>query len=98
MTVQLIEKKVAVIDQAGETAIKSTQFIPQSFMDEIKSIRDNSISTPMGEMHLAAVIPTATIDRWYSEGFDYMREPIAKVLDRLRKEHLDGFIATNRRI
>lgn len=94
----MIEKLVDVRTEVGETLIKSTQLIPQSFMDNIKSIRDNSISTPTGDLHHVARIPTITIDKWYSEGFDYMKEPIQDVLERLRKENLDGFIATNRRI
>jgi hypothetical protein len=75
---------------------KNSQYIPDEFLSGLKRLREDSMSTPAGEMHLAARVPAATADKWMREGFDIFVEPATAILARLRKEQLDGFIASNK--
>ena len=92
------EKRVTFDDAPEGLLIKSEQTITSEFLDNLADMRFDSISTPAGDFHCVASIPTAVVDRWYREGFDIMREPIRDIMNRLRKESLDKFIATNKRI
>jgi hypothetical protein len=93
----LIDKLVS-FDTApgGELIIKHEQDIPDEFISDIRKERMDSLHTPAGEFHRVARIPTAVVDKWYAEGFDIHREPVTEILKRLRKEQLDGFIASNK--
>lgn len=96
----LIDPKTTLIDDPQEQSLifKSSQVIPDSYLDSLKAERLDSISTPSGEFHRVASIPVAIADKWAREGFDIMREPITEILKRLRKEELDAFITTNKRV
>lgn len=78
--------------------IEKTQDIPESFLDRLKSIRDASSSRPMGNFHQVASIPTIIVEKWLREGFDVQKEPIRETIKRLKAEHLDGFLTTDKRI
>jgi hypothetical protein len=97
MTVKLIEKLVD-FDTApgGDLIIKQSQWVPDEFLSDLRRERDDSLSTPAGEMHRVCSIPTGVVDKWMQQGFDVHREPISEILKRLRKEQLDGFITTNK--
>lgn len=84
----------------GDLLINRTQEIPGEFLDHLQLMRANSIQTPMGEMHCACVVPTTVIEQWKREGFDAMDPSVSieDVMRRLRKQELDNFIATQRRI
>jgi hypothetical protein len=94
----LIDAQTTLGEDVDGLHVKATQFIPGTFMDRIADLRGNSVSTPAGEFHLACSIPEITVDRWHREGFDINRESIQDIMKKLRAEHLDGFIATNKRI
>ena len=87
-----------LVENVGELAIKRQQFIPQSFMDDIREQRENSLSQPCGDMMHVARIPVAVIDKWDREGFDYNRAPIEDILRKLQLDQLEGFIATKKRV
>jgi len=75
---------------------KSSQFIPDDHVSALRLERDNSLSTPSGDMHRVASVPVEVANKWKREGFDIMREPAAAILARLRQEQLDGFITSNK--
>lgn len=82
----------------GSLVIEHKQEIEQSFLDRLREARNGSTSAPAGEFHLAASVPAVVYERWLREGYDMSKEPIHKTLAKLRAEHLDGFIATNKRL
>ena len=94
----LIDPVTEFVDTVDGLAIKREQVIPQKFIDDIRAERDDSIQTPAGEMYRVARIPTAVIDKWHREGFDYNRAPVRDILRKLRLDQLDGFITTKKRI
>ena len=96
--VELIDKLVDFHDDQHGLIIQETQEIPEEHLSALQIQKADSISTPMGELHRVASIPTALVDEWLRQGFDVMKEPITEVLKRLNKYHLDKFITTRRRI
>lgn len=94
----LIDSVTDIGQNADGLFIKKQQFIPQSFMDDIRREKDDSLNTKCGEMYRVARIPVAVIDKWDREGFDYNRVPIRDILNKLAKEQLDAFITTKKRI
>jgi methyl coenzyme M reductase alpha subunit len=95
----LLDSDGDLIESVGDRAIKRTQLIPQSFIDDIKRERADSITTPAGDtLYRVARIPTVVIDKWYREGFDYQRASAREILAKLAKDQLDAFIATKKRI
>lgn len=94
---QVIEKLVSFHDDiGGGLVIKHEQDIPDDFIMDLRREREDSLSTPAGEFHRVASVPTALVDKWFKEGFDINREPVQAILKRLRKEQFDGFITSNK--
>lgn len=52
----------------------------------------------MGDMERCASIPTAVVEKWMREGFDVFTAPAREIIARLRRENLEAFITTNKRI
>ena len=98
--VKLINHLVEFLDgdESNPLVIKKTQELPQEFLDSLKAERDASTSVPAGEFHRVASIPTVVYEKWLREGYDAQKEPIAKTLAKLKAEHLDAFITTNKAI
>jgi hypothetical protein len=93
----VIEKLVSFHnDIGGGLIVKHEQHIPDEFISSLRREREDSLSTPAGEYHRVASIPTAIVDKWLKEGFDIYRETVQEILKRLRKEQLDGFITSNK--
>lgn len=84
-------------DAASQLVIKHEQEITQQFLDDCKADRLATANKPCGETHKIASIPVAVYERWMREGFNPAKVKPAEVLARLRKEHLDGFITTEKR-
>jgi hypothetical protein len=78
--------------------MKKFQEIPTDFLDRNKDRKFESGNTRAGEYHQVASIPTIIVEKWLKEGFDVYREPIKKIVARLRAESLDDFITTKKRI
>jgi predicted transcriptional regulator len=93
---QLIDKLVGFGENADGLFIKQTQYIPDDYLSDLRKEREDSLSTPAGEFHRVASIPTAIVDKWIAEGFDINVAPIAEILKRLRSEQFDGFITSNK--
>lgn len=94
---KLIDHKVEFLDgdESNPLLIKKTQELPQEYLDSLKAERDASYK-PAGEFHRVASIPTVVYEKWLREGYDAQQEPIAKTLAKLKAEHLDYFITTNK--
>lgn len=98
--ISLIDHQVEFLDgdETNPLLIKKTQELPQEFLDSLKAERDASTSKPAGEFHRVASIPTVVYEKWLKDGYDAQKEPIAKTLAKLKAEHLDYFITTNKAI
>lgn len=98
--ISLIDHRVEFLDgdETNPLLIKKTQELPQEFLDSLKAERDASTSKPAGEFHRVASIPTVVYEKWLKDGYDAQKEPIAKTLAKLKAEHLDYFITTNKAI
>lgn len=80
----------------GDLVIKAEQYIPDDFVTACRNERADSLSTPAGEFHRVASIPTSVVDEWRAQGFDINVEPVSEILKRLRNKQLDGFITSNK--
>jgi hypothetical protein len=89
-----------VVESAGDRAAQFTQFIPQSFVDDLKERRKQSDAAPIGELLHAATIPTFVVERWMREGFNIYSPEVTgpQIIARLEREGLDYFKGTSRRI
>ena len=97
----IIDKNIDFLN--GETygkqlIVKHTQDIPESFIDQLKAKRFASQNAPMGDFHQVASIPTVIYEQWLRSGYDAQKEPIAKTVAKLKAEHLDAFLTTDKRI
>lgn len=98
MSKLIIDNTYAFHEGSNGLTIAHQQDIPKSFLDRLKEARDGSTAAPAGEFHHAASIPVVVYEKWLREGYDAQKEPISKTIAKLREEHLDGFIATNKRL
>lgn len=101
MTSLIHDIDVAFLD--GETygkqlIVEHKQEIPQTFLDELKAIRNGSNARPMGDFHQVASIPVAVYEKWLREGYDASKEPIRNTVAKLKAESLEYFLTTDKRI
>ena len=87
-------------DSDNALVIKNQQQIPQSFLDRLKSDRDNTQGNPMGDFHRIASIPTVVVEKWMREGFNIWDKNVkaSEIVAKLKAEHLDAFLTTTKRI
>lgn len=88
-----------LIDNDNGWAIKNSQFITDAFLDRIKERRYDSTAFN-GEGNEVADIPCAVIDKWMREGFNALDPAVSasEIVARLRRENLDAFITTDKRV
>lgn len=101
MTTQLINPHITFEDDSDNAlVVKKEQAIPQSFLDRLKTARDESSNNKMGDYHRVASIPTVVVEKWMREGFDiYDKNVTAKdIVARLKLEHLDYFLTTTKSV
>lgn len=94
----LTQSNTDFIFELGDVTRKHTQNISQKFMDDLKDARNESTSNPMGEFHRVASIPTVIVEKWMREGFDLWEHTGKEIVARLKKENLDMFMATDRKV
>lgn len=93
----MTDSGVAFDENSSGLVIQTFQQIPQEFTDALKRERfDNSQSRVSGEYHRVASIPVVVIDKWMREGFDFYKAPAKEILQRLKREHLDDFITSDK--
>jgi hypothetical protein len=97
--INLIDSEVS-FDQdrtTNDLIIKHSQYIPDSFISDLKSEKMDSLHKRSGDFMLALSVPVEAIqDMKLRYGFDAMEAPIAEVRKMLQRLHLDAFIATNK--
>lgn len=86
-----------LIGSVSDLAIQRSQYIPDDFMDDLKEAKHLS-SERAGAFHRVCSVPVAWVEKWRHEGFDIYKESAKAIIDRLKKEQLDHFITTNKRI
>lgn len=97
MTQKFNDSDIAFGENTDGLVIERYQEIPHSFIDKLKDERfQNSQGRVKGEMHRAASIPVAVVEKWQREGYDVFKEPIKKTLARLKAENLDSFITSDK--
>lgn len=77
---------------------KHTQNISQAFLDDLKESRNSSKDQNEGEFMKVASIPVIVVEKWMREGFNIYEASGQEIVKRLRKENLDYFMATEKRI
>lgn len=77
---------------------KHTQNITQNFLDDLKDARTASKNQKEGEYMRVASIPTAVVEQWMREGFNIYEASGKEIVKRLREQHLDYFLTTEKRI
>lgn len=87
-------------DTDAALVVKKEQAIPQSFLDRLKTARDESANNRMGDYHRVASIPTVVVEQWMRDGFNiYDKNVTAKeIVARLQRENLGAFMTTTKRI
>ena len=85
-------------DSKDEVVLRRYQEIPDSFLDEIKDIRNESSNKPMGDFHHYARIPDGVIEKWMMEGFDIFNADPKEILKKLHSDELDKLICTTKRL
>jgi len=84
--------------EPGKLVIAQEQNIPDQFISDLKRAKADSTDKREGEFMHVAAIPVLVHEKWLREGFDCTKAPIKETLKRLREQHLDAFIVTNKRI
>lgn len=80
--------------------VQTQQEIDTALLKDLQDKRDASMTAPMGDMHHVAAVPVALVEQWRREGFDIMGGKVSarEIVARLKRDHLDGFLATRRRV
>lgn len=86
------------ITVGGEFFIKRTQEIPDWYLDQLQDHKFESAKRPEGDFMRLASIPVGIVEKWKREGFDVYREPVQKIIQRLKLEGYDKLITTAKRI
>ena len=101
MTTQLIDPSITFEDDSDNAlVVKKEQAIPQSFLDRLKTARDDSSNNKMGDYHRVASIPTVVVEKWMREGFNIWDKNVTakEIVARLKLEHLDYFLTTTKSV
>ena len=79
----------------GEMVIENYQYIGDDYFDDLKEMQDN-FSFRLNGLTPVASIPEATVNRWLREGFDFWNAPAREIQKKLRSEHLEGMMVTQK--
>lgn len=84
---------------SNDLIIKHHQYIPDSFVSDLKAAKMDSTRQRSGDMMLALSVPVEVIqDMQRLYNFDAMNSPIKEVRAMLQRMQLDAFIATDKQI
>jgi hypothetical protein len=101
MTPNIIDTHVdfhEVRSEPGKLVFDYKQDIPDDFLSVLNKTKVESTAERAGEFMHVAAIPVVVHEKWLREGFDCTKAPIRETLKKLRNEHLDDFIVTNKRV
>lgn len=96
--VNLLGVNTEFLQEGDDVVRKHTQTISQSFLDDLTASRNASSEQREGEFMRVASIPTVVAEQWMREGFNIYEATGPEIVKRLRDQHLDGFMATTKRI
>lgn len=96
--VELLGVNTEFLQHGDDVVRKHTQTISQAFLDDLKDSRNMSTDQREGEFMRVASIPTVVVEQWLREGFNIYEATGPEIVKRLKDQHLDGFMATNKRI
>lgn len=88
-------------EDVGGLHVRKDQEITSDFLDDLKDRRFASSQVREKEYMHVASIPVVVIEKWMREGFDILSDKNithADIVDRLKRDGLDGFLATNKRV
>ena len=102
----LIKPKLAdvswdILEDFDGLAIRKDQEITDEFLDNLKDRRFASHSVREKDYMHVASIPVAIVEKWMREGFNILNDKNitpAQIVARLKKEGLDAFLATDKRV
>lgn len=95
---QFIDQNVAFDENSEGLVIERYQEIPQAFMDRLKAEKSASGSVREGDTMRVASIPVIVVEKWMREGFDFHNATAKQIIAKLRLEHLDAFITTEKQV
>ena len=88
--------------ECGIATFKRSQNIPDEFLENLRHVRADKASQffKSQETMLVCSIPGALIEHWMAEGFNIHDKNVdAKaVTDRLKRDNLTAFLATDKRL
>ena len=93
-----VHNKVLRDNDENNFTIQHTQHIDQSFLDNLRDVRENSLAQDEAEYMSVASIPVAIHEQWLREGFDLMTEPAHAIVARLKQDNLDAFLTTKKQV
>lgn len=94
----LIDSQVSFGQNVDGLYMVREQVITDEFLDELRSERLASSSVRAAEYHRAASVPTQVADIWMHQGFNIYEQSARAIVERLRKEGLEAFITTSKRV
>jgi hypothetical protein len=87
-----------LVQSVGELAIRRDQYIPDSFLDDLRERREaNERFNFDGFSHVASV-PVYLVEDWQRNGYDVYTSPVAETMRRLRQHELEQYLATRKTI
>tara|TARA_R110002153_G_scaffold39175_2_gene112961 strand:- start:653 stop:970 length:318 start_codon:yes stop_codon:yes gene_type:complete len=92
------QNRVLMDNDENNFTIQHSQHIPQSFIDDIRYQRENSLNQKEGEFMRVASVPVQVHEQWLREGFDMMNETPKAILMRLKQQDLNAFITTKKQV
>jgi len=78
--------------------LKHSQYIPDDFLETLKSERHAKAALRAGEYDRVCSVPAFVVDLWMRQGFDYYKESARAVVRRLREQGLEAFITTPKNV
>lgn len=93
------EPRTSLHDHEEGLLVNHKQEITQEFIDECADWRKaHGRMTRSKEYHKVADIPVIFVHKWLQEGFNIYQEPLKEVVKKLKREGLDGFLTTEKRV
>jgi hypothetical protein len=74
------------------------QEITDDLLDFIRDERHATASMRTRDYHLAASVPTHLVDLWLGQGIPFYEMTAREVVGKLRRDGLEAFIATSKRV
>jgi len=100
----VFDTQVSFADTPDGLVQVQSQEIPAEHVAQLKRDKIDTTHDRMGEFHRVASIPIEVLHKWDREGFVFEDElksgtkGLQRILNRLKAEHLDAFITTNKRV